>query len=661
MSGTTNTVRIDDRQVAAWAQEATLHRVASATEASNTVLQALAKRWNLNVSGIQQVSTASAGAAQGLAAAGTQSKLLGKSFGSFDKSLNDLRYSMGGWTRTLSSSSGALGLLPGVVQGIGGSAASAVGGMASLGRAATPLSAIITVLTTVVTMSAERMMTYVDTYRSMMQAGITFDGNLLNMAATVRRAGVSFSTATQIAQRQTTMLLVTGEQNFFKTVRNMEGSFSRFALTMDQGAELTAEFMESQRLSGALYSSSQGELEDANVRMLNLMKAQERITGVNVRRQQEEQQAVMRRASVRLLLSRRSPEEQRRAGEVTTRLRTQLGLSEDAASSLMTEMLTGIPTKAGAELRVLFGSAIDDVVAGGRSQLEGQTTGMDAAVEAMKARAERVTTEMGTTLAVGFETGNAFLTRMATTLVGIKDAIDPSTIGPRAETLQQAFNNIRDGLPIMDRATETIYTFQNRASVVAGSLEAAAASSAIADYALRGLTRTLEQLIRVTEGRGPGLTPTAITPAEQRPVTGATPISEAEFEGTVPTPATLREISQTSPNALQSPSALRRRRAERETAVSATPPAVTPITPQSTNVGAETMTQAQVSNERRRDALRTQIAELQAVQTRNTEQNTRLEDLIRQAVEANVENNRLTATANDQLRGLRRTTEQNAP
>lgn len=624
MSGTINTVRIEDRQAATWAKEDTLLRVAAASEHSSEVLNALAKKWNLNVAGIQQVAASSTSAASGLNATGKQSMSLARSFGSFDRSLSDLRYNMSSWTRSLNSSSGAIGLLPGIVQDVGGGASRAVGGLTMLGRAATPLSAIIAGLTTVVTMSAERMMTYVDTYRSMMQAGITFDGNLLNMAATVRRAGVSFSTATQIAQRQTTMLLVTGEQNFFQTVRNMEGSFSRFALTMDQGAELTAEFMESQRLSGALYSSSQSELEDANKRMLNLMKAQERITGVNVRRQQEEQQAVLRRASVRLLLARQPREVQERAGEVSTRLRTQLGLSEDQVGSLITEMITNIPTKAGAELRTMFGPAIDEVISGGRAQLAGETTGLDAAVEAMRSRYQTAITDFGTVLAVGVESGNARLSGFATTLANVANAMDPSTIGPRAAALQEGFNNIRDGLPVMTRATQTIFDFNNRASVVVGTLEAAAASSAVADYALRGLTATLEQIIRVTQGRGPGLTPTTVTPVEQRPAVGANIIPQEVFEGNAQGPTTLREIPATVNSTVPSQSALVNRRREQEAArsqtaaaVPATPPAVPAITPPPSGVAAETMTATQMTALRTQaDALRPQINEMQAMQLR---------------------------------------------
>jgi hypothetical protein len=485
----TNT-KIDDQQARSWAQESTLSELAGLQSTNNQILLKVAGKLGAETDGIKAAGREAKKTADDL-------EYLGKGTKDYTRSVNELKYSMQRASSTMggliTGSQEPLKMIPEMMKGFGGM----LGGVFSkLGGNGKLASIAIEGLAGASGVLFARFLDGAETYRDMIQNGVMFNGSIEGMIDTVRSSGTSLKMASQIAQKDSTMLLINGPKNFFGTVGKMGGTFAKFGMTMDQGAESLADLMDMQRLSGALYSNSQEELATANEHMLGLLNQQARLTGVSVKRQLEEQKKVAEQANLQVLLSAKGPQARMEAQSVETKLLAE-GFSGEEVTGLITEMLGGPMGKATARLRRLYGPAIEQTISGGAQAFAGG--GEELLDQARDTLAKALPVAIARAQTSAFASGAGVDIRNKEDLDSIARmyrASGPSTQGTNAQAVKTDADRAQDANAGLTASTLNLFNATNDLTQAMGKTEGMIAKTLASTGAIDGLTSSLGYLAK---------------------------------------------------------------------------------------------------------------------------------------------------------------------
>jgi hypothetical protein len=468
------TVKLDRDQSLSWAQESTLRKLAASSEDNNEILKRLAQARGVSLDGIKKFTQSATDATDAFDDNAQSVRGATKKTRDYESALYDLRRSTDRYTSTINSvirgTADPMQALPGMFTRFGeglGAAVSSIRGLRGVGLMLGGLGAAAGAVTA-------RFIDGADAYRQMINTGLIFDGTITGMISSVRSSGVSLQQASQIIQNRSAALLIQGETEFFSTVGRMSNTFSRFGMTMDQGAETLAELMDMQRLSGSLMEASQAQIIEANTVMLNQMQSQARLTGVSLRRQMEEQRRVAERTEIRLL-SLRLTDEQREQQRRATAALTTTGMSSDAISGLVMQALTGQVTQAGAAAQQVLGPQLsqqlmDVITSGGDVQaLLNQREFADA----LRVNIERLAPGLAAASAAGLGGQVAVIADSAARMTEYVYALQSGRrILPGGGTREEQAAAALRGDPIIASSTREYFNTVNNVSVSLGKLEA---------------------------------------------------------------------------------------------------------------------------------------------------------------------------------------------
>ena len=367
-----------------WATETTLKRLLIATET----------QFDIKTDGVDKFNNAAKKGSKSTNALATGLDSVTRSTRNYQEAIWDLEKNANKFNQRIS---GTMDVLKGQntlasmmtntasrMQNLGITLSALGGGSGRLSGLARVAGTAVTGLAAVATASAAiggRFIEAGDTFRSMIETGVIFDGSVTGMIQSVRRTGMSLENAAQLIQNHSETILITGEQRFFNSVTALSRTFSNMGMDATQGAEALANLTEIQRLNGSLFVMSEQDRIQANTTLLHQMDAQRRLTGVSLKRQQDEQAALNRRERVRLLKAGMSAE---RAPVVAAQEAGMLnmGMSQEVIEAAMLEAFEGISSQKGGFARSLYGSEYDRIIQQLRS---GETIGsveQRAAVEA---------------------------------------------------------------------------------------------------------------------------------------------------------------------------------------------------------------------------------------------------------------------------------------
>ena len=366
-------IKIDNeqfREMRGWASERTLASLLSATEKSNELLKAIGGKRTGGVN-LAQTATRAQKGLQNVSDELDNTQRAAQGFNESLKELEETQWKFSSKTKGLidklqSTSKDASRLIPELVGKSANGLTSAMSGVAGIfgkkGKAAGVwITAIGSIFGAAATKAAERFIEAADSFRPMIQSGITFGGSIDQMVASVRGAGVSFETAGKIVDQQGSMLVAVGEKNFFAATDRMGGTFKRLGLTGDQGAEILAELTDQLRTTGSVYNMSQDQIIQANETSLRLMQQQSILTGKSLKQQIAERKTMAERQSFQLMLSGQAPEEAARLQDIASRMRNQ-GINEDMVMGILMQAKEVSGTRSYGQAQVGMGELAGQLV-----------------------------------------------------------------------------------------------------------------------------------------------------------------------------------------------------------------------------------------------------------------------------------------------------------
>jgi hypothetical protein len=365
MSGTTTT-RIDENQSNSWAKEVTLADLRNRVGEQNTFLKrVLTKITGVQAEDVENIKTVN----EALGKVGTSARRLAKVTSEnadeiaeakrdlkekLGRRIDSVSRSMDSWGRGLGSSQSASAQFGRTLENAGHSISRSLSAIPVVGAAA---GIAMVGITTATSMAIERIIQTRDVFGSMVQSGLMFNRNLLQFGADVRETGLTVGEFAQVAQQFNTALVLTGEQVFLRSVRNLGSTFDRFGMNIQQGTEFFAEYLDISRLSSTSYIRTQAEQEEAFRQNIVQQTALARLTGVSVRQQQQERRALAERTSMRMMAAQLAPDQKAIYDQLIGPLSAIFG-PDGAAGILLQEFGKGA-TQAGAIAGMTAGPGLD--------------------------------------------------------------------------------------------------------------------------------------------------------------------------------------------------------------------------------------------------------------------------------------------------------------
>jgi hypothetical protein len=455
------------RVSATWAKDATLDEISGRIGNTNELLlrigKAFGKRFDATALNeefkktgqtIKQVGDGANQTAKGFTNAN-------KGLRDFDNSVADLRYNLGKYKQSIgdlvTGSRDATQMLPGIAKDVGTT-------LALFSQRIPAVAKLIVGFGTAIGFGVQRYLDSAEVYRDMMQSGALFSGSIEGFARTVRSNGVSLAAAQQVINKQTQAILITGETRFFATVGRMGTTFDKFGLKMDQGTELLGELFEIQRLTGSLYGKSQDELVDTNNKLVTLLNAQVRLTGISVRRQTEEARRIAEDDRVRII-AQSLPRQMQEAITTFSASLSASNIPTDVASELVRELVTGAPGRASGRLRLFAPAETEELFAAART---GDQTRITEALKQIQRAAAEISSEQRAGIAYSTD---AELRRLIVALTDMYRITSRPTTDIPGKSPEDIFKDTLNGLAVTSKTTQDLFGAQGTFTRAFGTFE----------------------------------------------------------------------------------------------------------------------------------------------------------------------------------------------
>jgi len=473
----------DTRGSGNWATESTLLKVAHATENSYTALEKLVGKMARGQDPVSQVTRGLKSFDKALGEQARSAKEHVKTYKESQQELADTLQkrkrdnanraaAVSGFVRSLNQANTAAGsMLPGAITGIARLGA----GIPVVGAALAGLGAIIGTV-------VQQLFTTKDTFTTMVQSGILFNGSLVDFNVKTARAGLSVEEFAAVAQQSSGAIRALGETRFLNATTQLSRTFIEFGLSIQQGTEYFGEYLETQRLSGLYYEGVRGREIEAFQESIKQQQMLATLTGATVAEQRRAARARADSARYRAQMAAMDPAERARIDTVSR------GLS---AANIPQEMIEA------AINHVIFGRTSREY-----SRMMAAMPEMTDAMNRMVATGTResvitdvqgVARQYGATMADP-DKARQILNLFDTSMNGTADAIlrmQPAMTAINnlnAETIAQ-LERLRNGPP-MDEATQGVVTATNAINSAMRSL-----NGTLVDFVARnGLGWLLESI-----------------------------------------------------------------------------------------------------------------------------------------------------------------------
>jgi hypothetical protein len=287
-----------------WAKKVILDRIAKATESSAESLQDMLNSSSRGLRSLETATTQSASStrasSQAQREAAERSKGLGKAFGDLYTTLKNgqlERERSGRAARefgTSLSDSGAM--FRSATQRV----TTAVSSLPLLGP-------IIGVGIGAISGFVSQLLSTRDTFINVVDSGIMFDGSISGFRVAVGNAGLTAEQFGALVEQSGQAIKLFGENKFLDSTLRLRSTFDALGISITQGNEYFAEYLENSRLSSNLYFRTEEEHRLGFEDNLKLMREQARLTGVSVRQQRDQQRALAQSLEYQVMIRSLSP------------------------------------------------------------------------------------------------------------------------------------------------------------------------------------------------------------------------------------------------------------------------------------------------------------------------------------------------------------------
>jgi DNA-binding TFAR19-related protein (PDSD5 family) len=484
-----NPITVDSRQSNSWAQEQTLRDLNAKMGSNNEILKRLGAKWNVDLDNLKEADSVvrdnNTAVGKNTDQVKESTKKSKEATESYTRSVDELRWSMRNYKNSMndliSGSSDPLRRLPEVAENLGS-------GLAGLMGRSTALSRIFVGVGLAASLVIDRFLQAGDAYRSMIQAGVIFDGSVTGMAASVRSAGLSLEEGARLVSQYGQAMIVQGETRFFRSMEDLSRTFANLGLNSSQGSEAMLELMELQRMSGELFMISERDRIAANVQSLQLMQAEAILTGKSVQRQREEQRRIQESQRLQILQATLTPEQLAQQRLASTQL-GRMGIPTEVIEGLLMESITGAATRVSGQARLSYGPVVEEVLQQIRRGQAGEIGNLP--------QRERLLTYQERLLQGGAAAALAYGQRSQDFVAQIAPVLQQGRMALRGEPDNQRERQARAeamarGEQVLADQTVNLYNTQNQLAVATGRAEAALIR--LAEHAINPLMSSISSL-----------------------------------------------------------------------------------------------------------------------------------------------------------------------
>lgn len=292
-----------------WAKKETLDRIAKATESSADSLQDML---NSSSKGLKRLESATSESATSTRAssraqqdAAEKSKGLGKAFGDLYTTLKgNNAYERERRGRSAREFGTNLSDTSTMFRNATERVTSAVSSLPLLGP-------IIGVSIGAISGFVSQLLSTKDMFINMVDSGIMFDGSISGFRTAVGNAGLTVEQFGALVEQSGQAIKLFGENKFLESTVRLRSTFDQLGLSVTQGNEYFAEYLENSRLSSNLYFRTEEEHRQGFEDNLKMMREQARLTGVSVRQQRDQQRALAQSLEYQVMIRSLSPDRRR--------------------------------------------------------------------------------------------------------------------------------------------------------------------------------------------------------------------------------------------------------------------------------------------------------------------------------------------------------------
>jgi hypothetical protein len=287
-----------------WAKKETLDRIAKASERSADYLQDMLDSSNRGLRSLANATTQSASSTRASGRAqqetGEKTKSLGKAIGNLYTTLKNNANERERTGRAAREFGTSLSDSSTMFRNATTRVTTAVSSLPLLGP-------VIGVAIGAITGLVSQLLSTKDTFMTMVDSGIMFDGSISGFRVAVGNAGLTAEEFATLVEQSGQAIKVFGENKFLQSTLRLRQTFDDLGISITQGNEYFAEYLENSRLSNNLYFRTQAEHEQGFIDNLKLMKEQARLTGVTVRQQRDQQRELRQSLEYQLMIRSLSP------------------------------------------------------------------------------------------------------------------------------------------------------------------------------------------------------------------------------------------------------------------------------------------------------------------------------------------------------------------
>jgi len=328
-----------------WAKESTLATLVASVGVSNKLLKTIGgeKSQNISLTNLKKFEGYLGDTAGDVRSYGKAHRDLSNTLSGFTKSMYANATTVARTTANLASNADSAS---GFMRTLGQASSQVVGAIGGMGRTGAVAAAAITAVGVAASIVVDRVMASREAFMSMTQAGLYFSGNSLEFAARVRESGLELQQFTSIAEKYNVALLTSAgaESGYLRQVRELGGTFDRLNLSVKDGAEYFAEFLDQSRLSNAAYMQDEKAQREAFEKNAQIQQELARISGVTLRQQREQARGMAGSRQMQALMAAR-PQDAARISRAAQNVGTATGLDQQKIDELSLFALEGRPLR----------------------------------------------------------------------------------------------------------------------------------------------------------------------------------------------------------------------------------------------------------------------------------------------------------------------------
>lgn len=289
-----------------------------------------------------------------------------------------------------------------------------------------------------------------ESFITLNQAGILFGGSLAQYNQALGNAGLSSEQFGAIVAQSGQAIRVFGERDFLQTTTALRNTFLDLGLTIQQGNEQFAEYIENTRLMGGLYMSTREQEQAAFEKTIRQQQELAILTGATVTEQRRAARERAASAQYRAMMM-SLPKEERERLEGVARGMSAAGMDQKTIEGAIMQSAFGRTLPEFARMQALLPQQMRETI--DQFVQTGSAANQQGFINALSEQARQFQGTPEMRMLATIMSGSS-LEGPITSIVNLISQV--SNMGVRTPEQQQALDNLRDNGRVIDQLTRDV-------------------------------------------------------------------------------------------------------------------------------------------------------------------------------------------------------------